>query len=72
MGRFMLCYWEDAKRYDDPEDWLDFGSEADFSTYLIDTEEGVVVFCDAMEPEDATLDRGLQPLVRYMEGLARG
>lgn len=77
MGRFMLCDYVEAQRlvdyagYVDPEDWLAFGHRFDFSTYLVDTEESMVIFCDYMEPEDATLDRALQPLVRYMEELAK-
>jgi hypothetical protein len=71
MGRFMLCDYEEAKRFDDPEDWTAFGSDLDFSTYLVDTVAGMVIFCDSMEPEDATLGRALQPLVRYMEELVK-
>lgn len=71
MGRFMLCDYREALRYEDPEDWLALGHDLDFATYLVDTEVGIVVFCDHMEPEDATLDRDLQPLVRYMEEVAK-
>lgn len=77
MGRFMLCDYEEARKlvaaagYEDPESWLDFGHDLDFATYLVDTEASLVVFCDSMEPEDACLTRGLQPLVRYMEELTK-
>lgn len=77
MGRFMLCDYDEARNliasagYEDPEDWLAFGHDLDFSTYLLDTETSQVIFCDSMEPEDATLCRGLQPLVRYMEELTK-
>lgn len=71
MGRFLICDYDEAKRFDDPEDWLAFGHNLDFANYLVDTEVGIVVFCDHMEPEDAELTRDLQPLVRYMEEVAK-
>lgn len=73
MGRFMLCDYDDVQRmgFEDPDDWTAFGHKFDFSTYLVDTETHTVIFCDYMEPEDAKLERGLQPLVRYMEELVK-
>lgn len=77
MGRFMLCDHDETEgfvrsgTFHDPEDWLAGGHSLDFATYLVDTETGVVIWCDHMEPEDATLGRALQPLVRYMEELTK-
>lgn len=71
MGRFLVTDYAEAKYFDDPEGWMHFGHEGEWCNYLIDTELGIVVFCDHMEPEDATLTRDLQPLVRYLEELAK-
>lgn len=55
---------DNASEYmlDEPwDDWQD-----DCSNYLIDTQTGKIVFCDRMEPEDASLSRSLAPLVRLL------
>jgi hypothetical protein len=66
----MVCDYEEACRFEDPEGWLQEDDEG--YGYLVDTEVGLIVFCDrVIEFEDTTLDRGLQPLVRYMEEVAK-
>lgn len=70
MGRFTVLPWDDAKGYEDPDGLTDFGHDLDYSSYLIDTETGEVVFCDASEPEDATLGRTYRPLVDLLNKVA--
>ncbi len=69
MGRFTICDYEEAKTFDDPEGWLLQRENDECCSFLVDGSHGVIIFCDNLEPEDATLDRGLYTLVRYMNAL---
>lgn len=60
--RYHACGWDAAHtalNAGEYEPWHPY----DEALYLLDTKTNKIVFCDRMEPEDATLGRALRPLV---------
>lgn len=65
MNRFKVCDLEEAKGYDDPNDYTDIYDPWDsgITSFLVDTKKGLVVWADGGEPEDQTLGRNLYDFV---------
>lgn len=68
--RFIVVDNDEAQNYADPFDYAYPNDHYDVSGFLVDTEKHEVVFCDYMEPEDATLGRDLRPLVDLLNELS--
>lgn len=68
MNRFKVCDLEEAKKYNDPEDYTDIYDpwDSDMRSYLVDTKKGEVVWSDGGEPEDQSLGRDLYGLVQLL------
>jgi hypothetical protein len=67
--RFVIVSTDEAKAV---PNYGAFGGGDDWRHpfYLLDTKTGDLVFCDAMEPEDACLHRDLRPLVTLLNAAA--
>jgi hypothetical protein len=69
--RYEVLFYDDD-RLKKAENAVEWGTEEgpseydDMCSYLFDTENNKIVFCDRMEPEDASLGRDLSPLVRLL------
>lgn len=60
--RYWICEWAAAARATNAEEYEPYDAW-DEASYLLDTKTNMIVFCDRMESEDATLNRDLRPLV---------
>ncbi len=58
--RFKVIGPEEAEKHGE---YVSDRDNDECTSFLLDTKTATVVFSDAMEPEDATLDRALRPLV---------
>lgn len=61
--RFVTVAWDEAQNATNAGEYEPWDGDRDYSSYLLDTKTNKIVFNDRMEPEDATLDRDLSPLV---------
>lgn len=69
--RYKVVNLEEAAKHDgEVAEMLEWKSNWDDNLYLLDTKTGKIVFNDRMEPEDASLDRDLRPLVTLLNALA--
>lgn len=67
--RFITVDLDTARKFGDPEGWTEW-DDADWSTYLIDTHQQLVVGHDRCEPEDSTLDRHFSFVVDLLNEVA--
>ena len=67
--RYMICDWDVAKGCHNAEEYEPY-ERWDYSGYLVDTVTNMIVYNDRMEPEDATLDRALHPLIDLLNNQA--
>jgi hypothetical protein len=72
VNRFEVLTAQEVKQrnLDPDEEWV--WDEDDYSGYLVDNQRDEIVFCDAMEPEDAILGRHLDGLVNLLNKVAQG
>jgi hypothetical protein len=66
MKRYQVVEWSQASDARNAEEYAPWDGDDDLATYLLDNKTNEIVFCDRMEPEDATLDRDLAPLVELL------
>lgn len=72
MKRFIVVGKDELDEYNDPHGYSEYGDEWDYPGYLVDVDSQEILWMDQMEPEDATLDRSLSPLVDLLNKVADG
>lgn len=65
--KVVSIYDPDIAEHKDPHGYLEYMSpDYDTCSFLLNTETDELVWCDRMEPEDATLSRDLRGLVELL------